>query len=255
MNAARPHPAAHCGWPLRSVALLGVIGIHALAVMALLAGGSPQLVRAQPAPWVVQVAEVADRVAHAAAVPPPPPVPEVRPRRAAPRTQHAAPRPVTPEPTPAPHKPAPATAASAEPAAVQPPAPAGTAGANPTGAGSGSAPPQATAGQPAARTATAASTAPRTISAAQYLRAPVLEYPGVSRRFGEQGRVVLSVLIGSDGVAREVEVEQSSGHARLDAAAIKAARGALYRPVMVDGQAQSARVQVPLNFSLKEQAS
>lgn len=67
--------------------------------------------------------------------------------------------------------------------------------------------------------------------------------------------MVLKVLIGVDGVARQIEVEQGSGFARLDAAAIKAARGALYRPVMVDGQAQAGWARVPLNFSLKGQDS
>lgn len=48
-------------------------------------------------------------------------------------------------------------------------------------------------------------------------RAP--EYPALSRRLGEQGAVVLRVLITVDGRASEVMVLKSSGSARLDEAA------------------------------------
>ena len=48
-------------------------------------------------------------------------------------------------------------------------------------------------------------------------RAP--EYPALSRRLGEQGAVVLRVLITAEGRASEVIVLKSSGSARLDEAA------------------------------------
>lgn len=51
---------------------------------------------------------------------------------------------------------------------------------------------------------------------------PLPVYPSVSRRLGEEGVVVLRVLIGTDGRATEVRISKSSGSARLDQAAIEA---------------------------------
>lgn len=51
---------------------------------------------------------------------------------------------------------------------------------------------------------------------------PLPVYPSVSRRLGEEGVVVLRVLIGTDGRAAEVRISKSSGSARLDQAAIEA---------------------------------
>ena len=46
------------------------------------------------------------------------------------------------------------------------------------------------------------------------------EYPPVSRRLGEQGTVLLQVLVDEKGRATEAKVVQSSGFPRLDQAAI-----------------------------------
>lgn len=50
------------------------------------------------------------------------------------------------------------------------------------------------------------------------------DYPPSARRGDEQGKVVLSVLIGADGRVADVKVAQSSGFARLDQAAVNEAR-------------------------------
>ena len=82
---------------------------------------------------------------------------------------------------------------------------------------------------PVARPA-AAPGLPRQIEQVDYLRAPVLEYPSASRRYGEQGRVVLRVLIGRDGQAEKVELHEPSAFPRLNDTAIEAARRALFSP-------------------------
>jgi protein TonB len=50
------------------------------------------------------------------------------------------------------------------------------------------------------------------------------DYPMPSRRLDEQGKVALSVLVGTDGRVLEVKVTQSSGSPRLDQAAVNEAR-------------------------------
>lgn len=91
---------------------------------------------------------------------------------------------------------------------------------------------------------------PKLISNVEYVRAPQVEYPAISRRLREQGRVVLRVLIGRSGRAEQVEVQTSSGSERLDKAAAKAAREALYRPYSENGEAISVWALVPTLFEL-----
>ena len=55
---------------------------------------------------------------------------------------------------------------------------------------------------------------------ATYLQNPKPDYPALSVRRGEQGQVVLNVLIGIDGKAQKAEIVKSSGFERLDAAAL-----------------------------------
>jgi protein TonB len=50
------------------------------------------------------------------------------------------------------------------------------------------------------------------------------EYPRVSRERGEEGRVVVRVRVTPDGRVADAKIEKSSGHRRLDTAALKAAR-------------------------------
>jgi protein TonB len=65
------------------------------------------------------------------------------------------------------------------------------------------------------------------------------EYPQVSRRLGEQGSVVLQVLVGTDGRVIDTKLLQSSGFDRLDQAAIAGVK-ANYRfiPGTVGGKLQ-----------------
>lgn len=91
---------------------------------------------------------------------------------------------------------------------------------------------------------------PKLVSAVEYVREPVPRYPPQSRRLREQGLVVLRVVIDERGVASSIEVERSSGHARLDDAAREAVLRAAFRPYVEDGEPRRALVLIPIEFAL-----
>jgi periplasmic protein TonB len=65
------------------------------------------------------------------------------------------------------------------------------------------------------------------------------EYPPVSRRLGEQGSVILQVLVGADGRVAEAKLVQSSGVPRLDEAALAGIKDNYrFTPGTVDGTPQ-----------------
>jgi protein TonB len=88
-------------------------------------------------------------------------------------------------------------------------------------------------------------------SNADYLNNPAPAYPALSRRLGEQGRVVIRVLIDKDGKPQQGNIEQSSGYARLDQAALRAAMDWRYVPGRRDGKAQDMWFSVPIQFTLE----
>ena len=99
--------------------------------------------------------------------------------------------------------------------------------------------------------ATAAPAQPRTItSGVEYLQPPDVKYPTLSKRMGEEGKLVIRVLISEKGCAELVEVQKSSGSSRLDEAAKQAVMRALFKPYMEDGKALSVFAIVPINFQL-----
>lgn len=83
-----------------------------------------------------------------------------------------------------------------------------------------------------------------------YLNNPVPSYPRFSRRKGEEGRVLLKVLVTAKGGPGQVEVESSSGYKRLDEAAINAVQNWRFIPARKGAEALSAYVLVPVKFSL-----
>ena len=86
---------------------------------------------------------------------------------------------------------------------------------------------------------------------ADYLHNPVPPYPSVSRRLGEEGRVVLRVLVEADGVAARVELRTSSGFPRLDEVALETVSRWKFVPARQGDRAVAAWVLVPISFSLK----
>ncbi len=85
---------------------------------------------------------------------------------------------------------------------------------------------------------------------ADYLQNPRPVYPAMSRRQGEEGKVVLRVRVSRDGLPLSVEVRQSSGFTRLDEAAKNAVERWRFVPARQGDEAIEASVLVPLNFTL-----
>jgi protein TonB len=85
---------------------------------------------------------------------------------------------------------------------------------------------------------------------AAYLQNPKPDYPALSVRRGEQGQVVLNVLIGVDGKAQKAEIAQSSGFERLDAAALATVLRWRYVPGKRGGVPEEMWFKVPLAFVL-----
>ena len=82
-------------------------------------------------------------------------------------------------------------------------------------------------------------------------RAPP-EYPTFAKRMNEQGKVVLRVELGEDGRVANATVKTSSGHQRLDAAALSAVKAWRCKPSVRNGVAVRAMAMQPFNFILEE---
>ncbi|MBA3772279.1 MAG: energy transducer TonB [Ramlibacter sp.] len=87
-------------------------------------------------------------------------------------------------------------------------------------------------------------------SSADYLQNPKPAYPPISKRLGEQGKVVHSVLIGADGMPISAKLVHSSGYPRLDEAAHAAVMRWRYMPGKRNGVAQAMSFEVPINWVL-----
>lgn len=89
------------------------------------------------------------------------------------------------------------------------------------------------------------------IFAADYLDNPAPPYPSLARRAGEQGRVVLRVLVNPTGKADEVEIRTSSGHRRLDESARDTVRRWRFIPAKRGDAPVPAWVLIPISFRLE----
>lgn len=85
---------------------------------------------------------------------------------------------------------------------------------------------------------------------AAYLHNPAPDYPQMARRLGQQGRVLLKVLVAENGTAETVVLATSSGFEKLDQAAIEAVKKWSFIPAKRNNEAISAYVLVPVKFSL-----
>ena len=86
---------------------------------------------------------------------------------------------------------------------------------------------------------------------AAYLNNPKPSYPAISKRMGEQGKVVLRVLIGTDGLPQKVEINKSSGFERLDRQAQEAVMRWRFVPGKRNGVPETMWNLVPVNFVLE----
>lgn len=88
-------------------------------------------------------------------------------------------------------------------------------------------------------------------SDADYLQNPKPPYPALSKRLGEQGKVIVRVLIGVDGTAQKTEIKQSSGFDRLDQAALATVLRWRYVPGKRAGVPEAMWFNVPISFVLE----
>lgn len=102
---------------------------------------------------------------------------------------------------------------------------------------------------PAAPSATADKVIPA--SAVQYLEPLAPEYPRMARRLGEHGQVLVRVYIDATGAAHRTQVARTSGHPRLDEAALSAVQRARFRPYTENGRAVAGWAFIPIEFELE----
>lgn len=225
MSAGAPLPQPKSPeWLHSGRYLLIALALHALVLLYPLTLSVDPLEATSPAPVQVQLTE---RVSEAQAIPPAPPekvaapkpVPRKKPARTArpvialaPEQASAPPTFSVPAPVVAPPIPQPATA------------------------------PTASATQPAV-------TAP--LFNVAYLNNPEPKYPSLSRRLGEEGKVLLRVRVRADGRAATVDIEKSSNFERLDEAARQGVANWRFVPAKRGDEAIEATVIVPVVFRLE----
>ena len=208
--------------------VIAVVGFHVLGLWALQTGLLRRAVE-----LVVPVQVMAEFIELpqpqvTPAPPPPQPQPAPVPKRVTPPAPRPAPQPVAiADPTPSP------TAATGitEP---QPPAP----------------PPQTP-----MVVAEPAPPAPPKIelpsSSADYLNNAPPPYPPLSKRLGEQGKVIVRAFIEVNGTASKAEIRTSSGYERLDQTALQTVLKWRYIPGKRAGVPEAMWFNIPINFVLE----
>lgn len=227
-TASAPAPSRRLN---RRLAVVGsVVGCHVLAVWALQSGLLRRAVELViPVEVMVELIEPPQPQVTPDPPAPPPPAPKPPPKpRPAPPPPHPLPA-ATPTPAPAPIQ-----AAPPEPVVAAPPAPVVAAP-----------PPPA----PPAPPAPAPVVTPPS-SAADYLSNPKPAYPSLSKRMGEQGRVLVRAFVDTKGMPSRVEVAQSSGFDRLDKTAVDTVRRWRFVPGKRGGEPLAMWVEVPIVFEL-----
>ncbi len=92
--------------------------------------------------------------------------------------------------------------------------------------------------------------APRVRTDAAYLHNPTPAYPAAARRRGDQGTVMVRVLVSAEGLPKNVSLEKTSGFAALDEAALNAVQAWRFVPAREGGQAVEALYTVPVVYRL-----
>lgn len=215
--------------------VIAVVGLHVLGLWALQAGLLRRAVE-----LVVPVSVLSAMIE--------PPQPQTTPT----------PQPSQPRPAPTPRsasQPRPVLPPAVQPVAIATPTPAPLA---PTGVTAPQTPAPAAAlaaVEPAAPPAPPAPPATPKIdlpsSSADYLNNPPPAYPPLSKRLGEQGKVVVRAFIEANGTATKAEIRTSSGYERLDQTALQTVLRWRYVPGKRAGVVEAMWFNVPINFVLE----
>lgn len=88
---------------------------------------------------------------------------------------------------------------------------------------------------------------PNNIDKPQLLEHPYPEYPAVSRRANEQGKVIIKLLIDEVGSPQKIMLSSSSGFPRLDQAAINTVKTWKFTPP----KEKTGWFLVPISFEMK----
>jgi protein TonB len=220
--------------PLRSLAGAAIaLGLHVIVLYGLLQLASVRSAVIAAVPITVSLITPPAPVVREA---PPKPIPP-KPQR---RVERPKPAPITPIITAAPEAPtevlAPPPPPPAPLAPIEIPAPVAAA-------------PTAERAAPIAAPAPAPLVPPNFNAA--YLNNPAPAYPALSRRMGEEGRVLVRVHVSEDGTPTQVQLKTSSSHPRLDEAAVDAVRHWRFVPARRGDAPVAAWVLVPISFSLR----
>ena len=231
----RPPNSRHApgagGVSRNTVIAAGVVALHLLILWALQTGLLRRAVEiVVPAELLSQIIEPEVPKALPPPAPPPPARVPVRQEQPRPAALPPAPQPVAITDTaPAPNAPTGVTT-------PQPPLPPITA---------------PVAAAPPAPVAAPALKVELPSSDADYLNNPKPPYPPISKRLGEQGKVIVRVLIGADGLPQKAELRQTSGFDRLDQVALGIVMKWRYTPGKRGGVPEAMWFNVPLNFVLE----
>ena len=76
-------------------------------------------------------------------------------------------------------------------------------------------------------------------------------YPSFSKRSGEQGEVVVRLIIDETGIVEDVALLRSSSFPRLDRAAAEIGRRYRFKPFLVNGSPQRISTNLLIKFNLK----
>jgi len=203
----------------RSGLLTIVIGLHAGALLLALAAKTV-------APQIMEMPLIVDLL----------PAPQIEAPPEAKPLPMAKPEPVVRKPLPQPKAPTPALETTASTAPVE---------------NAPVAPPQLAEPTPPAPAPTAPAISQARFDA-DYLRNPPPPYPPLSRRMGEEGKVILRVSVTPQGTADSVEVRTSSGSSRLDDSALRTVRNWRFIPAKRGDVAVQSFVLVPIIFKLEQ---
>ncbi|SDY84839.1 energy transducer TonB [Nitrosomonas sp. Nm33] len=77
------------------------------------------------------------------------------------------------------------------------------------------------------------------------------DYPALSRRLGEEGKLMLQVELDESGRISNTRIVNSSGYSRLDNAALAAVKTWRCKPAVRDGQPVRAIALQPFNFVIQ----
>lgn len=231
-----------------------MLAAHAGALWGLQAGWQAR--PPEPEPDILIAASLISEVAPVPAPAPTPPAapPVAQPRKAAPAPTPPQPAPAQPQPVARPATtPAPAALPAATQAEPSPNAPTATLAqpspATPASAAVAADTPQATPASTAPAPAPAKVELPN--ASASYLNNPKPPYPALSKRLGEEGKVVVRAWIDTNGRATKAEIKTSSGYDRLDQTALQTVLNWRYIPGQRAGVPEAMWFNIPLNFVLE----